>query len=58
MNFPEVNQQARQMDDFALAILQNRPTPVPGEMGKQDVKILRAIYEAAERGERVVMNDE
>lgn len=52
MNFPEVNQQARQMDDFALAILQNRPTPVPGEMGKQDVKILRAIYRAAETGER------
>lgn len=52
MNFPQVNQQARQMDDFALAILQNRPTPVPGEMGKQDVKILRAIYRAAETGER------
>jgi predicted dehydrogenase len=53
MNFPQVNQQARQMDDFALAVLQNRPTPVPGEMGRQDVKILRAIYEAAEKGVRV-----
>ncbi|MBL7698997.1 MAG: Gfo/Idh/MocA family oxidoreductase [Chitinophagaceae bacterium] len=53
MKFPQVNQQARQMDDFALAIRQNRPTPVPGEMGRQDVKILRAIYEAMETGERV-----
>lgn len=53
MNFPEVNQQAKQMDDFALAIKENRPTPVPGEMGKQDVKILQAIYKAAQTGEKV-----
>jgi predicted dehydrogenase len=53
INLPQVNQQAKQMDDFALAVQQNRPTPVPGEMGRQDVKILRAIYQAAERGERV-----
>jgi predicted dehydrogenase len=53
MNFPQVNQQARQMDDFALAVKENRPTPVPGEMGRQDVKILQAIYKAMESGERV-----
>jgi predicted dehydrogenase len=53
MSFPQVNQQAKQMDDFALAIKQNRPTPVPGEMGRQDVKILQAIYKAMETGERV-----
>ena len=53
MNFPEINQQAKQMDDFALAILQNRPTPVPGEMGRQDVKILNAIYEAMRTGNRI-----
>lgn len=53
MNFPQINQQARQMDDFALAIKENRPTPVPGEMGRQDVKILQAIYKAMETGERV-----
>jgi predicted dehydrogenase len=57
MNFPQVNQQARQMDDFALAVLHNRPTPVPGEMGRLDVMILRAIYEAAEKGERVVIGE-
>jgi predicted dehydrogenase len=53
MNFPQVNQQARQMDDFALAIKEGRPTPVPGEMGRQDVKILLAIYKAMETGQRI-----
>jgi len=55
MNLASVNQQARQMDDFALAIKNNRPTPVPGEMGRQDVKILQAIYKAMKTGERVVI---
>jgi predicted dehydrogenase len=53
MNFPQVNQQARQMDDFALAIRNNRPTPVPGEMGRRDVMLLQAIYEATRTGKRV-----
>jgi predicted dehydrogenase len=53
MNFPEVNQQARQMDAFASAITNNRPTEVPGEMGKQDVKILQAIYKSMETGKRI-----
>jgi predicted dehydrogenase len=55
MDFPEINQQAKQMDDFAMAILQNRPTPVPGEMGRQDVKILNAIYEAMRTGTRIAI---
>ena len=42
-----------QMDDFAMAIKEGRPTPVPGEMGRQDVKILQAIYQAADTGQRV-----
>ena len=55
MNFPQINQQAKQMDDFAQAIMQKRPTPVPGEMGRQDVKILNAIYEAMETGRRITL---
>jgi predicted dehydrogenase len=55
MKFPKVNQQAKQMDDFALAIIDRRPTPVPGEMGRQDVKILNAIYKAMETGKRVTI---
>lgn len=57
MDFPGVNQQALQMDDFADAIINERPTPVPGEMGRQDVKILKAIYEAMETGKRVEIAD-
>ncbi|MGB8191594.1 MAG: Gfo/Idh/MocA family oxidoreductase [Chitinophagaceae bacterium] len=53
MQFPQVNQQAKQMDDFALAVKEGRATPVPGEMGRQDVKILQAIYKAMESGKRV-----
>ena len=55
MQFAEGNQQAAQMDDFALAIIEGRPTPVPGEMGRQDVKIIQAIYKAMETGQRVVI---
>jgi predicted dehydrogenase len=53
MDFPQVNQQAKQMDDFALAIRNNRPTPVPGEIGKRDVKLLTAIYEAMRTGKKI-----
>jgi predicted dehydrogenase len=53
LNFPEVIQQAKQMDDFAQAIKNNRPSPVPGEMGKQDLVILEAIYKAMATGQRV-----
>lgn len=53
MQFPEVNQQARQMDEFALAVLNGEESKVPGEMGRRDVAILMAIYEAAETGKSV-----
>lgn len=55
MKFPQVNQQAKQMDDFAQAVMNNRSSPVPGEMGRQDVKILNAIYKAMRTGDRVVI---
>lgn len=53
MDLPKVNQQAKQMDDFAQAIKNKRATPVPGEMGRRDVKIIQAIYKAMESGKRV-----
>jgi predicted dehydrogenase len=53
MDLPKVNQQAKQMDDFAQAIKNKRATPVPGEMGKRDVKIIQAIYKAMQTGKRV-----
>jgi glucose-fructose oxidoreductase len=50
-----VNQQALQMDDFAQCILTGRPSPVPGEMGRRDLCIIEAIYEAAAGGQRVAV---
>jgi len=58
MSLPEVNQQANQMDDFALAVMNKRPTPVPGEMGRQDLKILQAIYQSMETGKRIEIENE
>lgn len=58
LDFPQVNQQALQMDDFARCIIEDDETIVPGEMGKRDVRILYAIYEAAETGEEVSLNFE
>lgn len=55
MNLPQVNQQARQMDDFALCIKNRQPSKVPGEMGLRDVRIMMAIYEAARTGRRVAI---
>ena len=44
------NQQARQMDDDALALLEGRGLMVPGEEGKQDIVLVQAIREAARTG--------
>ncbi|MCB0775242.1 MAG: Gfo/Idh/MocA family oxidoreductase [Chitinophagaceae bacterium] len=55
MNFPQVNQQARQMDAFALSIKNNQPSIVPGEMGRRDVKLIAAIYEAMRTGKKVMI---
>lgn len=52
MNFPEVNQQALQMDDFANCIINNKPTRVPGEEGLKDLKVIEAIYKAAKSGKK------
>jgi predicted dehydrogenase len=53
LGYPQENQQAMQMDAFADHILNGAPNRVPGEMGVRDMKILYAIYEAAETGQKV-----
>ena len=50
------NQQARQMDDDALAIMENRPMMVPGEEGMKDIVLLEAINESAETGKKVMLS--
>ena len=44
---------AAEMDDFAQCILNNQPTKVPGEEGLRDLKIMMAIYEAAQSGKTI-----
>ena len=56
LNFgPFVNQQALQMDDFAVCVREGRESRVPGEMGRRDLVIIEAIYEAARTGKRVAV---
>ncbi len=55
MNFPLINQQARQMDGIALSIKNKQRSIVPGEMGRRDVKYLQAIYEAMRTGKKILI---
>jgi glucose-fructose oxidoreductase len=48
-------QQAKQMDDDALAIVQKKPLIAPGEEGLRDIRIVEAIYKAAATGQRVAL---
>ncbi|HEY6529206.1 MAG TPA: Gfo/Idh/MocA family oxidoreductase [Cellvibrionaceae bacterium] len=54
-DFPVINQQAAQLDGIASFILTNKPLPshISGEEGRKDMKVLEAIYRAAESGKRV-----
>ena len=55
LHYPPPYQQALQMDDFADCILNHRPTVVPGEMGRRDIRIISAIYESARTGKKVAV---
>lgn len=55
MNFENVNQQAKQMDGIALSIKNKQNSIVPGELGKRDVKILAAVYEAMRTGKKIII---
>lgn len=47
------NQQAGQMDNDALAIINDTAVMVPGEEGLKDIRIVEAIYESTQMGKRV-----
>lgn len=48
-------QQAKQMDDDSLSIMQEKPMLVPGEEGQRDIRIVQAIYKSAGTGERITL---
>jgi len=47
INFPIENQQAKQMDDDALALINGEDMLVPGEEGLRDIRVVEAIYRSA-----------
>jgi glucose-fructose oxidoreductase len=54
IRYPEVPQQALQMDDFASCILTGRESPVGGSMGRDHMAIIDAVYKSAAEGGRRV----
>jgi predicted dehydrogenase len=53
MKFPDIDQFATEMDDFAQGVRSGRATRVPGEEGLRDVRIIEALYRSAETGRDV-----
>lgn len=50
------NQQAAQMDNDALAIINNTDVRVPGEEGLRDIQIVQAAIESSAKDKRVVLS--
>jgi predicted dehydrogenase len=53
--FPDIDQFAAEMDDFATCVRQGTPTLVPGEEGLRDVRIIQALYRSAATGQNVAL---
>lgn len=52
LDFPQVTEQALQMDDFAMCVQSNRESSVNGEEGLKDLKVIEAIYRAIGSGRK------
>ena len=50
---PQNNMHEGEINDFADAILNDKPTPIPGEEGLMVTKILDAIYKSSDEGKEV-----
>ena len=53
LNFPVINQQAQQMDEVALSIMNDTPMRVPGEEGLRDMIVVDAAYESVRTGKKI-----
>ncbi|MBC7893620.1 MAG: Gfo/Idh/MocA family oxidoreductase [Sphingobacteriaceae bacterium] len=49
-SFPLPNQQAKQMDEDALAIMTSKKLIAPGEEGLRDIRIVEAVYRSGKSG--------
>lgn len=50
---PPFSQQVKQLDAMALSIKNNQTSKTSAEMGLRDIKIIEAIYKAAETGKKI-----
>ncbi|TDW48926.1 putative dehydrogenase [Flavobacterium sp. 270] len=57
LKFPVINQQQTQLDEICKVLLDNKKLPnhITGEEGLKDIKIINAIYKAAETGKKVLI---
>jgi glucose-fructose oxidoreductase len=55
LSAPIQNQQAKQMDDDALAIMNNTAVLVPGEEGLKDIRVVEAVYRSVKEGKKVTI---
>ena len=54
LDFDAPNQQAVQMDNFALNVLKNTESIISGEEGLKDMKVLEAVYKSLASGNKRV----
>ncbi|MBF4515935.1 Gfo/Idh/MocA family oxidoreductase [Flavobacterium sp. ANB] len=55
LKFPVINQQKTQLDEICKVLVENKKLPnhITGEEGLKDIRIINAIYKAAETGKKV-----
>jgi glucose-fructose oxidoreductase len=53
LNAQVKNQQAKQMDDDALSIINNTTVLVPGEEGLKDIRVVEAVYKSVSENRKV-----
>jgi len=56
-SFPMINQQAAQMDGISKIILENKelPSHIRGEEGLKDMRVIDAVYKAADGGNEIMI---